>query len=144
MNNERTRCSSNGDFILKGLTGFWLFSSVWLSLRSLCPPPPGPAAAPIVSIRGQRVFVGHRAAEGGVLAWTRIPHKAPGPPLLYGVGQHSHSNGYGSDIKEGVCSELLRGAKKPHHGVQVDITTQAAGLNIPIHPYQLTILTNGL
>ncbi|KAF3846088.1 hypothetical protein F7725_003166 [Dissostichus mawsoni] len=46
------------------------------------------------------------------------PEEAPGPPLD-GVGLHSHSNGYGSDIEKGVCSERRFGAEKPHHCLQV-------------------------
>lgn len=77
------------------------------------------------SIRGsplrRRVFVGHRRGGRGP-GLAKDPKEAPGP-RLDGVGVHSDSNGYGSDIEEGVCSERRRGAEKPHHGLQVDITT---------------------
>lgn len=62
-----------------------------------------------------------KGREGGPGLGTE-PEEAPGPPLD-GVGLHSHSNGYGSDIEEGVCSERRRGAEEPHHGLQVDVTT---------------------
>lgn len=72
---------------------------------------------------GQGVFVGHRARGGRGPGLGTDPKEAPGPPLD-GVGLHSHRNGYGSDTKKGVCSERRCGAKKPHHGLQVRITTQ--------------------
>lgn len=66
------------------------------------------------------------------------PEEAPGPPLD-GVGLHSDSNGYGSDIEKGVCSERRRGAEKPHHGLQVDITTRVdmAVLSATVSPCML-------
>lgn len=70
------------------------------------------------SCKGQRVFVGHRALGGRGPGLGTDPEEAPGPPLD-GVGLHSDSNGYGSDIEEGVCEERRRGAEKPHHGLQV-------------------------
>lgn len=72
------------------------------------------------------MFVGHRARVGRGPGLGTDPEKAPGPPLD-GVGLHSDSNGYGSDIEKGVCSERRRGAKKPHHGLQVYITTPSTG-----------------
>lgn len=71
------------------------------------------------------MFVGHRRGGRGPGLGTD-PEEAPGPPLD-GVGLHSDSNGYGSDIEKGVCSERRRGTKKPHHGLQVDITTPSTG-----------------
>lgn len=68
------------------------------------------------------MFVGLRAHGGRGPGLGTNPEEAPGPPLD-GVGLYSDSNGYGSDIEKGVCSERLRGAKKPHHGLQVYITT---------------------
>lgn len=69
-----------------------------------------------------------RTQEGREGTWpgqAKELKEAPGP-RLDGVGVHSDSNGYGSDIEEGVCSERRRGAKKPHHGLQVrhDITVR--------------------
>lgn len=64
------------------------------------------------------MFVGHRARGGRGPGLGTDPEEAPGPSLD-GVGLHSNSNGYGSDIEKGVCSERRRGAKKPHHGLQV-------------------------
>lgn len=68
------------------------------------------------------MFVGLRARGGRGPGLGTNPEEAPGPPLD-GVGLYTDSNGYGSDIEKGVCSERLRGAKKPHHGLQVYITT---------------------
>lgn len=68
------------------------------------------------------MFVGHKARGGRGPGLGTDPKEAPGPPLD-GVGLHSDSNGYGSGIEEGVCSEHRRGAKKPHHCLQVHITT---------------------
>ncbi|KAA8585435.1 hypothetical protein FQN60_004129, partial [Etheostoma spectabile] len=62
------------------------------------------AAASVALRRGQRVFVGHRARGGRGPGLDTDPEEAPGPPLD-GVGLHSHSNGYGSDIEKAVCSE---------------------------------------
>lgn len=64
------------------------------------------------------MLVGHLARGGRGPGLGTDPEEAPGPPLD-GVGLRSDSNGYGSDIEKGVCSERRRGAKKPHHGLQV-------------------------
>lgn len=118
FDNQHSKTQMNeGDFISKVLTGTYTFSHLWSSL--FCPPPPpAAAAASVAPRRGQRVFVGHRARGGRGPGLGTDPEEAPGPPLD-GVGLHSHSNGYGSDIEKAVCSERRCGAKKPHHGLQV-------------------------
>lgn len=70
------------------------------------------------SLKGQRVFVGHRARGGRGPGLGTNHEEATGPPLD-GVRLHSDSNGYGSDTEEGLCEERRRGAKEPHHGLQV-------------------------
>lgn len=76
------------------------------------------------------MFVGHRRG-GRDPGLGTDPKEAPGP-WLDGVGLSSDSNGYGSDIEEGDCTERRRGTEKPHHGLQVDITTSpsSGGLNL--------------
>lgn len=68
------------------------------------------------------MFVGRRALGGRGPGLDTDPEEAPGP-ALDGVGLHSDSDGYGSDTEKGVCKERRSGAKKPHHGLQVLITT---------------------
>ncbi|KAF7658994.1 hypothetical protein LDENG_00004680 [Lucifuga dentata] len=88
---------------------------------------------PVAPRKGQRVFVGHRVREGRGPGLGTDPEKAPGPPLD-GVGLCSESNGYGSDIEKGVCSKRRRGAKKPHHGLQVSRHRQRAVLSLLSNP----------
>lgn len=112
---------AEGGLIWKNLTGSHI--PIYCRLYGCSPLPcsPPPAAASAAPRRGERVFVGQRRGGRGP-GLAKDPKEAPGP-RLDGVGVHSDSNGYGSDIEEGVCSERRRGAKKPHHGLQVDITT---------------------
>ncbi|MED6291703.1 hypothetical protein CHARACLAT_026278, partial [Characodon lateralis] len=97
------------------LTFHWYLPSTRLLLRSASAAASSSAAPPA---EDTGCWKDAGPAKEEVPAWVRIPKRSRVGSPLDGVRLRSDSNGYGSDIEEGVCSERRGGAKEPHHGLQ--------------------------